>query len=50
MRKSKVKYEKKFSEITNINAMSSSFDFLYNEPDIYGPGYILERKNRKKKK
>ena len=26
---------KKVSEIANINANSSSFDFLKNEPDIY---------------
>ncbi|OGJ06143.1 hypothetical protein A2456_00215 [Candidatus Nomurabacteria bacterium RIFOXYC2_FULL_36_19] len=25
----------KFSEITNINAYSKSFDFLTNEPEIY---------------
>lgn len=25
----------KFSEITNINAYSKSFDFLANEPEIY---------------
>ena len=25
----------KFSEITNINAYSKSFDFLENEPEIY---------------
>ena len=29
-------YNHKFSDITNINAYSNSFDFLKNEPDIYG--------------
>lgn len=28
-------YNKEFSEITNINAYSGSFDFLSNEPDLY---------------
>ena len=28
-------YKKDVSEITNINAYSSSFDFLDNEPDLY---------------
>lgn len=28
-------YNKKLSDITNINAYSSSFDFLADEPDLY---------------
>ena len=28
-------YNKELDEITNINAMSQSFDFLKSEPDIY---------------
>lgn len=28
-------YNPEFSEITNINAHSSSFDFLKDEPDLY---------------
>lgn len=28
-------YNKSFSEISNLNAYSSSFDFLNNEPDLY---------------
>ena len=28
-------YNPNFSDITNINAYSDSFDFLKNEPDLY---------------
>ena len=28
-------YSSRFSDITNINAYSGSFDFLKNEPDLY---------------
>lgn len=28
-------FNPKFNEITNINAMSGSFDFLLDEPDLY---------------
>lgn len=28
-------YNSNFSDITNINAYSGSFDFLKNEPDLY---------------
>jgi len=28
-------YNKELSDITNINAYSSSFNFLANEPDLY---------------
>jgi PHD/YefM family antitoxin component YafN of YafNO toxin-antitoxin module len=28
-------YNKEFDEITNINALSKSFDFLKHEPDLY---------------
>lgn len=33
----------KFSEITNINAYSKSFDFLANEPEIYSVKDIKHR-------
>ncbi len=28
-------YNEKYDEITNLNAMSKSFDFLKDEPDLY---------------
>lgn len=28
-------YNAKLDEITNINALSRSFDFLHNEPELY---------------
>lgn len=28
-------YNSNFSDITNVNAYSGSFDFLKNEPDLY---------------
>lgn len=28
-------YNAEFNEITNLNAISSSFDFLEDEPDLY---------------
>ncbi len=28
-------YDKRFSDVANINAFSGSFDFLKNEPEIY---------------
>lgn len=28
-------YNSNFSDITNVNAYSNSFDFLKNEPDLY---------------
>lgn len=28
-------YNAEFNEITNLNAVSSSFDFLEDEPDLY---------------
>ena len=34
---------RKISEIANINANSSSFDFLKNEPDIYGTKGLKKR-------
>lgn len=33
--KLKTKSRTNFSDITNINAYSNSFDFLKNEPDLY---------------
>jgi hypothetical protein len=35
-------YRKDVSEITNINANSSSFSFLNNEPDIYSLNDIVK--------
>ncbi len=29
------KYRKDVTDITNVNAYSSSFDFLKDEPDVY---------------
>lgn len=29
-------YSSNFSDITNVNAYSGSFDFLKSEPDLYG--------------
>ena len=40
-------YNPRFSEITNINAYSNSFDFLKDEPNIYMLSDI--KKNIKKK-
>jgi len=33
-------YNSKLSDVTNINAYSTSFDFLKNEPDLYSLGDI----------
>lgn len=36
-------YNKAFSEIANLNAYSSSFDFLKDEPDLYTMGDIKKK-------
>ncbi|MFA6018194.1 MAG: hypothetical protein WCT28_00445 [Patescibacteria group bacterium] len=35
-------YNKSLSDITNINANSSSFDFLKDEPDLYSRDDVKE--------
>lgn len=35
-------FNRKYSEITNINANSSSFDFLKDEPDLYSKDDLKE--------
>ena len=37
-------YDKRFSDVANINAFSGSFDFLKNEPEIYTAN-DLKKKN-----
>jgi len=36
-------YNPEFDEITNINILSSSFDFLKDEPDIYSVKDLKKR-------
>lgn len=36
-------FNPKFSEMTNINAYSRSFDFLKNEPEIYSARDLKKR-------
>jgi hypothetical protein len=36
-------YNVKFSDITNINAYSGSFDFLKDEPDLYSVSDIKKK-------
>ncbi|MEK7536035.1 MAG: hypothetical protein AAB590_03425 [Patescibacteria group bacterium] len=37
------KFNSRLSDITNVNAYSSSFDFLENEPDIYSVSDLKKR-------
>ena len=36
-------YNSDFSDITNINAYSGSFDFLKNEPDLYESSLVKKK-------
>lgn len=36
-------YNKDVNEITNINALSRSFDFLHDEPDIYSKSDLKKK-------
>lgn len=36
-------YNSNFSDITNVNAYSNSFDFLKSEPDLYGISDIKKK-------
>jgi hypothetical protein len=35
-------YNKNLSDITNVNSYSRSFDFLYDEPELYSADDILK--------
>lgn len=36
-------YNKELSDITNVNTYSSSFDFLYEEPELYSADDLKKR-------
>ncbi len=36
-------YRNNISDITNVNAYSSSFDFLTEEPELYSPADVIRK-------